>query len=84
MIYISEIDGEIDFRSYDFTNSNDEEDEGVLRDLFFEDINMMMNNKSEEDVTEPLEVNVDHLKRLLSTVLTIPRNDQEDKVSSYL
>lgn len=41
---------------------------------------MLMNNTSDRD---PLEVNVDHLKRLLSTVLTIPRNDQEDKVQKY-
>ena len=41
---------------------------------------MLMNNTSGESDRDPLEVNVDHLKRLLSTVLTIPRNDQEDKV----
>ena len=41
---------------------------------------MLMNNTSGESDRDPLEVNIDHLKRLLSTVLTIPRNDQEDKV----
>ena len=77
-----EIDKEIDFRTYDFLTSNDGDDEGLLRETFFEDINMLMNQTAGESAQDPLEANVDHLKRLLSTVLTIPRNDQEDKVST--
>ena len=77
----ADIDKEIEFRTYDFLTSNDGDDEGLLRDVFYEDIAMFMNNTASESGQDPLEVNVDHLKRLLSTVLTIPRNDQEDKVS---
>ena len=77
----ADIDNEIEFRTYDFLTSNDGDDEGLLRDVFYEDIAMFMNNTAAESGRDPLEVNVDHLKRLLSTVLTIPRNDQEDKVS---
>ena len=77
----ADIDKEIEFRTYDFLTSNDGDDEGLLRDVFYEDIAMFMNNTAAESGQDPLEVNVDHLKRLLSTVLTIPRNDQEDKVS---
>ena len=77
----ADIDKEIEFRTYDFLTSNDGDDEGLLRDVFFEDIDMFMNSTAAESGRDPLDVNVDHLKRLLSTVLTIPRNDQEDKVS---
>ena len=77
----ADIDKEIEFRTYDFLTSNDGDDEGLLRDVFYEDIAMFMNDTAAESGQDPLEVNVDHLKRLLSTVLTIPRNDQEDKVS---
>ena len=77
----ADIDKEIEFRTYDFLTSNDGDDEGLLRDVFYEDIAMFMNDTAAESGRDPLEVNVDHLKRLLSTVLTIPRNDQEDKVS---
>ena len=76
----ADIDKEIEFRTYDFLTSNDGDDEGLLRDVFYEDIDMFMNNTTADSGRDPLEVNVDHLKRLLSTVLTIPRNDQEDKV----
>ena len=80
--HFPEIDKEIDFRTYDFMTSNDGDDEGLLRETFYEDINMLMNQTAGDAAQDPLEANVDHLKRLLSTVLTIPRNDQEDKVST--
>ena len=73
-------DDEIEFRTYDFTKSNEED--GVISDLFRDEVKIFNENNKKlgDGLHDPLEVDIDHLKRMLSTVLNMTRNDKHDEV----
>ena len=78
-------DPEIEFRTYDFTHSaEDKGGIGQVGELFKEDVKYLENQretfKTGETVKDPLEVDTEHVRRMLSSVLTLPRNHVTDQV----
>ena len=57
---------------------------GEVAQYFLNDLGTLAENKKKfdfgEDTRDPLDVDLDHLERMLSTILTMPRNHQFDRV----
>ena len=58
--------------------------DGLVAQYFMNDLGILAENKKMfddgEDNVDPLDVDVNHLERMLSTILTMPRNHQYDQV----
>ena len=58
--------------------------DGIVAQYFMNDLGTLAENKKMfddgEDNVDPLDVDVNHLERMLSTILTMPRNHQYDQV----
>ena len=66
----------IEFNMYDFTQSN--EDDSPVSAIFNEELRLMKDLKVEG--RDPLEVSRPHLESMLSSVFSLPRNHERDKV----
>ena len=66
----------IEFNMYDFTQSN--EDDSPVSAIFNEELRLMKDLKAEG--RDPLEVSRPHLESMLSSVFSLPRNHERDKV----
>ena len=85
MFYFIEEDDEIEFRTFNFSSmSIADQDDGIVASYFLNDIEKLSKNKKKfdlgEDFVDPLNVDVNHLERMVSTILTMPRNHEYDKV----
>ena len=62
--------------------------DGIVASYFLNDIEKLSKNKKKfdlgEDVLDPLNVDVNHLERMVSTILTMPRNHEYDKVILFI
>ena len=80
MIFLAR-DDEIEFRSYDFTKLN--EDDNKIADLFNEEVKILRENKlafdNHTNDDDPMDIDIDHLDRMLSSILNTPRSHQHDQ-----
>ena len=65
----------IEFNMYDFTQSN--EDDSPVSAIFNEELRLV--EELEAEGRDPLEVSRSHLKSMLSSVFSLPRNHDRDK-----
>ena len=79
-----EEDDEIEFRTFNFSSMSTADQDGIVASYFLNDIEKLSKNKKKfdlgEDFVDPLNVDVNHLERMVSTILTMPRNHEYDKV----
>ena len=69
-------DNNIEFKMYDFTQSN--EDDSPVSAIFNEELRLV--KELEAGGRDPLEVSRPHLESMLSSVFSLPRNHDRDKV----
>ena len=69
-------DNNIEFTMYDFTQPN--EDDSPVSEIFNEEMRLL--KEMEASGRDPLEVSRPHLESMLSSVFSLPRNEERDKV----